>query len=80
MTRSNGHNPASARIKNERSRKRWNGASAILGNEDANKLREPPKPRREHGAADEDHGNVNNQRPEWSHGMKICFSNYRAKR
>jgi hypothetical protein len=43
-------------------------------------LREPVKPRRQQGAADENHCDVNDQRPEWSHGATIKNVVQEAKR
>jgi hypothetical protein len=43
-------------------------------------LREPVKPRREQGAADKHHDQINDQRPERSHGATIRFHPFQAKR
>ncbi len=42
-------------------------------------LRQPKKPRRQQRAADEDRRDINDQRPERSHGVRILFSARRAK-
>jgi hypothetical protein len=43
-------------------------------------LREPVKPRREQSAADKHHDQINDQRPERSHGAIIRFQAIQAKR
>jgi hypothetical protein len=43
-------------------------------------LREPVKPRREQSAADKHHDQINDQRPERSHGATIRFRTIQAKR
>jgi hypothetical protein len=43
-------------------------------------LREPVKPRREQSAADKHHDQINDQRPERSHGATIRFHAIQAKR
>jgi hypothetical protein len=43
-------------------------------------LREPVKPRREQSAADKHHDDVDDQRPERSHGATIRFHADQAKR